>query len=257
MEQSPRSEPATFNCPACGKVFRWKAELAGRKVRCVCGRELAVAAQPPDSPVPPTSADPPPKLGGLLAEAMSRAPSIVEEALANREDEVQPSILKDRYAPIALAAIGLAGTFAFWIILGRSGGLSLTGQLLSAFLIEMSQVLIYLPLGVYSAFFIARLMGTTFDDVPTTAIKLGGILMGAGALADCAFLGALIQSEFDEFRVFFTGFALYMIPFALLLWWLFSTDMQETMIFVLLLTLPRMLMVFTLFPLAMMLVKAV
>ncbi|MCS7034874.1 MAG: zinc-ribbon domain-containing protein [Phycisphaerae bacterium] len=28
---------ARFPCPACGKTYRWKEELAGRKVKCTCG----------------------------------------------------------------------------------------------------------------------------------------------------------------------------------------------------------------------------
>lgn len=31
-------------CPACGKKYRWKSELAGKKVRCACGKAMRMPA---------------------------------------------------------------------------------------------------------------------------------------------------------------------------------------------------------------------
>src|SRR4051794_31875728 len=36
-----------FSCDACGKSYRWKPELAGRKAKCKCG---AVMVCPKDEP---------------------------------------------------------------------------------------------------------------------------------------------------------------------------------------------------------------
>src|SRR5688500_6773473 len=48
-----------FACAACGREFRWKPELAGKKAKCKCGAVVAVPAQeplalepPPAEPVP-------------------------------------------------------------------------------------------------------------------------------------------------------------------------------------------------------------
>ena len=39
-----------FNCGACGKEYRWKPELAGKKAKCKCGGVIAVPAAAPAQP---------------------------------------------------------------------------------------------------------------------------------------------------------------------------------------------------------------
>src|SRR5688572_25039311 len=51
------SEPK-FNCGACGKEYRWKPELAGKKAKCKCGSVIAVPAK---QPVAAQAARPAPK----------------------------------------------------------------------------------------------------------------------------------------------------------------------------------------------------
>ena len=41
------SDDPKFICPACGKQYRWKPELAGRSAKCACGGKLVVPAEPP------------------------------------------------------------------------------------------------------------------------------------------------------------------------------------------------------------------
>lgn len=41
-----------FNCASCGKEYRWKPELAGKKAKCKCGSVIAVPAKPPAAPRP-------------------------------------------------------------------------------------------------------------------------------------------------------------------------------------------------------------
>lgn len=35
----------TFDCPACQRSFKWKPELAGRRVKCKCGQPIKVPAE--------------------------------------------------------------------------------------------------------------------------------------------------------------------------------------------------------------------
>jgi hypothetical protein len=41
------SNSPKFTCASCGKEFRWKPEIAGRKAKCKCGQTLTVPATPP------------------------------------------------------------------------------------------------------------------------------------------------------------------------------------------------------------------
>src|SRR5262245_19522245 len=40
-------EEAKFSCQSCGAKYRWKPELAGRKVKCKCGAVMTAPAQNP------------------------------------------------------------------------------------------------------------------------------------------------------------------------------------------------------------------
>src|SRR5688500_1043431 len=51
------SNSPKFTCASCGKEFRWKPEIAGRKAKCKCGQTLTVPAAPPA----PKVAEPPPE----------------------------------------------------------------------------------------------------------------------------------------------------------------------------------------------------
>ncbi|MEM1109858.1 MAG: hypothetical protein AAGH99_14330 [Planctomycetota bacterium] len=39
-----------FDCPGCGKAYRWQTKIAGRLVRCVCGQKFRVSMSPTGSP---------------------------------------------------------------------------------------------------------------------------------------------------------------------------------------------------------------
>jgi hypothetical protein len=48
----PGQDVAKFACPACGKEYAWKPELAGRKAKCKCGEPISVPATPPGAAAP-------------------------------------------------------------------------------------------------------------------------------------------------------------------------------------------------------------
>jgi DNA-directed RNA polymerase subunit RPC12/RpoP len=50
----PADDPK-FPCPACGKQYRWKPEMAGRTAKCTCGAKLVVPADPPRLAPPPAA----------------------------------------------------------------------------------------------------------------------------------------------------------------------------------------------------------
>src|SRR3954449_9885723 len=40
-------EGSKFACPSCGKEFRWKSEIAGKRAKCKCGATVQVPATDP------------------------------------------------------------------------------------------------------------------------------------------------------------------------------------------------------------------
>ena len=65
-----------FNCSTCGKEYRWKPELAGKKAKCKCGNVIAVptkspaaAAAPAARPAPKAKPDAEVDFDGLYALA--------------------------------------------------------------------------------------------------------------------------------------------------------------------------------------------
>lgn len=44
------SDTPMIVCEGCGKEYRWKEELAGKKVRCKCGHVMRIPEQPPSDP---------------------------------------------------------------------------------------------------------------------------------------------------------------------------------------------------------------
>ena len=74
--------PGGITCASCGKRYRARPELAGKKVRCKCGATIAVpAGSPADSPDPyalddgPETSGPAASAGAAAAQAAGRCPS--------------------------------------------------------------------------------------------------------------------------------------------------------------------------------------
>ncbi|HEX7009267.1 MAG TPA: hypothetical protein VF184_04755, partial [Phycisphaeraceae bacterium] len=45
MAQAPQGQ---ITCSHCGRVYKWKPEIAGRKVVCKCGQKMRIPAEPSD-----------------------------------------------------------------------------------------------------------------------------------------------------------------------------------------------------------------
>lgn len=68
-----------FICTACGKEYRWKPELAGRKAKCGCGASIIVPAERP-------SAGPAAKAAAPAPAAPAHAPTAAAEPAAAPAD---------------------------------------------------------------------------------------------------------------------------------------------------------------------------
>jgi hypothetical protein len=67
-----------FACAACGKEYKWKPELAGKKGKCKCGGVLSIPAQPPlNDPEPDPNFD---DLYDVSDDAPKKAPAYTAAA---------------------------------------------------------------------------------------------------------------------------------------------------------------------------------
>ena len=88
------SDGPRFSCAACGKSYRWKAEIAGRSAKCACGAKLVVPSNAPSisdteevplAPEPTRSATPqgvkPSQTSGIETKCPSCSASLVSGAV--------------------------------------------------------------------------------------------------------------------------------------------------------------------------------
>lgn len=87
--------PGKFACDACGKQYKWKPELAGRKVKCKCSHVMMVSQTPPAAP----EAD----LDGLYDLAESEKASARKQA-----EEPEGFRCPSCQSPLALGALSCA-----------------------------------------------------------------------------------------------------------------------------------------------------
>jgi hypothetical protein len=125
-----------FACAACGKEYKWKPELAGKKGKCKCGGVLSIPAQPPlNDPEPDpnfddlydVSDDAPKKAPAYTAAAPPPLPPTVmtaaaaagaAAAMAKKGTVYRPPPPPDPNAPAPMNVSGSLKYFGFAILLG-------------------------------------------------------------------------------------------------------------------------------------------
>src|SRR5215204_1969425 len=68
------AEAPKFSCASCGREFRWKPELAGKKAKCKCGAVVTVPATAPTAAPAPAAVEHDPFDMADLAEAATPPP---------------------------------------------------------------------------------------------------------------------------------------------------------------------------------------
>jgi hypothetical protein len=134
---TPSATQPVVTCAACGKQFRPRPELAGKRAKCPCGAVLHIpkSAEPqppaegdadfdfaPEPPAPtgpaaaPAAEDPAAvmaRLGRSPAELRRSTPLCGDpDAAADDDDAFRPSTLRDFIIPALLIAAGVALRFA-------------------------------------------------------------------------------------------------------------------------------------------------
>jgi hypothetical protein len=244
--QNPASVCAgAIRCPSCHKHYRWNARFAGRTVRCTCSTLLVMPTEEPTpvaaAPKTPASADKELPLGGLLATAISGSKSAVVKALEERVDEYQPSKARNQFVPMGMLLVGIPASYVLWFMLGRS----VLGPIIGASANQIAQLGLYLPLGFSTVLLTTRLFGVEFDELKLTLFKLAALTLGAMAVADGLYLWIILYAEFD-FRSMLIGFVIELAICALPVWYLFELEFNETILFSLVMAMPRVLLLYLL-----------
>lgn len=186
--------------------------------------ELAIETEPPPPPPPPSSA---------LAAALSARPSAVAQALESREDEYQPSPLKEQYLPAAIAIGGTLAMVLLWFIFATSTKQALMG----AGGMFVAQVLL-MPIAVGAVILIARVMNISLGPTLPSLVKLAAIAIGSGGVADILFFKMMLSVEFD-YQMLLVAFVLHMILLGLPVLVLLELELGEMVAIVAIIVVPR------------------
>jgi len=186
-----------FTCDACGKAYRWKPQLASRRVKCACGHVMTAPSAPPaeeeelydlvpdseprsamkvtviDHPVISPPAPAPFKPGDAVSYARRATP-----ATGVAVEHYFPDRVKDLYMPLALIAAGTVIDVAMQLFSPGARRSSLAGALAAVGLAMIVQAAIMLA----TVFVVAKVRGISFGPVPTAILKLCGISIGPGAI---------------------------------------------------------------------------
>jgi hypothetical protein len=230
-------ETDRFGCEACGKSYRWKEELAGRRVKCKCGHVMTAPAAMPTPQddlyeMAPEPEKPRPMrlpLAPLPAAATTRSPATATATLAYRSAPVQSeretgnfiegSPLKDFYVPVALMILGTIAEFAL-IMNGTHhqliGLVMLTG--IVAVLLGVNVGIMLLAILIA-----AKAAGMGFGHPLQAIIKLAAIAISVAAVAD--FLAYLSKGVY-------LGWGISLLLYMCLFMWLFDLDWSEARIVV-------------------------
>src|SRR5688500_20411706 len=103
-----------FACETCGRKYKWKPALAGRRVKCACGEEMVCPATPPADGddlydfAEPSRPTVPPQPVATKPRAAASAPLPYQNpgTAAETPDEYFPDKTLDFHLPLALTAAG-------------------------------------------------------------------------------------------------------------------------------------------------------
>jgi hypothetical protein len=193
-----------FTCDVCFKAYRWRPELAGRRVKCACGRVMTAPSAPPaeEEELYDLVPDDEPKRAMKVTAIehpvvpIKEAPFVPGAAVAyarneaaigeSRVEQYFPDRVKDLYIPLALIGAGTIIDVAMYLFAGRASsrasivgpGAALAGALAAVGISMLVQAGIMLA----TVFCVAKVRGISFGPVPTAIIKLCGISIGPGAI---------------------------------------------------------------------------
>jgi hypothetical protein len=233
-----------FTCEACGKTYRWKQELAGRRVKCKCEHvmiapmespaaveDLYEMAPEPNKPRPMrqpvvTVVPPPPKRAAASVRPATAASAFLLQyrtapVLSGGADAslIEGAPLKDLYIPIGLILVGTIVEFAIVMLATHN---RLIGFVAASVIVGVMMALnvTTMLIGILIA---AKAGDMGFGHPLQALLKLSAIAISVPAIYD---LFAAIT------HVSYVGWMLSLIAYWSLFMWLFDLDWSEARIVV-------------------------
>jgi hypothetical protein len=250
-----------FSCDACGKAYRWKPELAGRRVKCKCGQVMTVreaqsapaeddlyavapgAGDEDDMNVTFAMARKAAAMEASAAPAAAAAPARgpaspfigYQRGPTQREQEnaagnVIYDMKRDVYVPVAILLGGLAIYVSYYAIHYQMTGF---GVALTATGLSMLTAIKALLL-IGFAFVVAGPLGVSFGGIWTAILKLAAIAVFSDGVTTWVDAGVAKLAGSWAFAGMIS-FPVALAIFWLLLIYLFSMDSGDSWMVVILL----------------------
>ena len=191
-----------FPCPACGKQYTWRPQLAGKRAKCACGSVVQIpktapatapfedddrptdlydVAEPPPEPVQPLApAVPAMTPPGSKTIAYQSAPTEADRKRDRFRDENISNPARDLYVPLALLVIGFFATIG-WAVHEINSGFAaiLFASFIATFFTAVKTGILLL-----AAFSFAPQLGISFGRLGPAILKFAAIIL----LTDAALL---------------------------------------------------------------------
>ena len=225
-----------FGCESCGKSYRWKPELAGRKAKCKCG---AVTVCPQDEPgkvedelfdLAPDLTPPKPKPRAVVAAqavmvpeadpaAATAKPALAYQPTAVAKEEMFGDKTMDLYAPVFLIA-GSVAVEAIATTLNRGGYASFPAAMV-AVCVDMVVTSIFILIGLLIA---AKIRQIKLGPLPSAILKLFAIASAPSAVMDLLRIPFRFIPILGWLLVWVGGFMLYFALIGVF----FDLDQEDT-----------------------------
>jgi len=219
---------AQFACEICGRKYKWKPGLAGRRVKCACGEEMICPDVAPGDrddlyDIAPPKADVAPAPTAPVAAAPSQPAPLQylnpHKPHATPTDEYFPDKTIDYHLPLGLIAGGTLIEVVAALIRGHRSPAGFTPYLTTLGL----QLVVGTATMLIGVLIAARFRGIDLGKLPTAVMKLAAICIAPGALVTLL-SPALAFIPFG----FLLGFLGQFILYFALLGTLFHLDESDT-----------------------------
>lgn len=173
-----------FSCDHCGRSFKWKPELAGKRAKCSCGHNLSVpeSIEEPDLYDVAETGEPQPTaapLSRVAAPAFNASSSVLSYGSGRTEEQGRFTFdnlhhkPRDFYWPSGTLVAGFLALMVWALVHGgRSPGVLI---LFSGYITVATVIKTAVMIG--AAFVIAPLAGVSFGGVWTAVLKLAAIVV--------------------------------------------------------------------------------